>query len=64
MTALGAGRPRIVLQLFIESVTLSVIGRAFGLLFAYWAAHVVLLFVSSNLPRPLASPPGVDPTVL
>ncbi|HEY6274205.1 MAG TPA: ABC transporter permease [Terriglobales bacterium] len=62
--ALGAGRARVVRQLLIESVTLSVIGGAFGLLFAYWGARAIFLFVSSNQPRPLAFATGVDPAVL
>jgi predicted permease len=61
---LGAGRTRIVRQLLTESATLSVIGGAFGVLFAYWGAQAILSFVSSNQPRPLGFATGVDARVL
>jgi predicted permease len=62
--ALGAGRPRIVRQLFTESIMLSVLGGALGILFAYWGAHAIVSFVSSNQPRPLGFATGVDLHVL
>jgi predicted permease len=62
--ALGAGRTRIVRQLLTESVMLSVLGGALGILFAYWGAHMILSFVSSNQPRPLGFATGVDLRVL
>ncbi len=62
--ALGAGRARIVRQLLTESVILSVLGGALGILFAYWGAHTILSFVSSNQPRPLGFATGVDLRVL
>jgi predicted permease len=62
--ALGAGRGRIVRQLFTESVMLSVLGGALGILFAYWGAHTIISFVSSNQPRPLGFATGVDLRVL
>src|SRR5437773_2521520 len=62
--ALGAGRTRIVRQLLTESVMLSVFGGALGILFAYWGAHAILSFVSSNQPRPLGFATGVDLRVL
>ena len=62
--ALGAGRARVVRQLLTESVMLSVLGGALGILFAYWGAHAILSFVSSNQARPLGFATGVDLRVL
>lgn len=62
--ALGAGRARVVRQLLTESVMLSVLGGALGVLFAYWGAHAILSFVSSNQPGPLGFATGVDLRVL
>jgi predicted permease len=62
--ALGAGRARVVRQLLTESVMLSVLGGALGILFAYWGAHVIISFVSSNQTRPLGFATGVDARVL
>ncbi|MFZ0923252.1 MAG: ADOP family duplicated permease, partial [Candidatus Acidiferrales bacterium] len=61
---LGAGRSRIVRQLLTESVLLSVLGGILGVLFAYWGAHAIVSFVSSNQTRPLAFATGVDMRVL
>jgi len=58
--ALGAGRWRVIRQLLTESVMLSVLGGVLGVLFAYWGAHSILSFVSSNQPRPLGFAVGVD----
>ncbi len=62
--ALGAGRARIVRQLLTESLMLSVLGGALGVLFAYWGAHTIISFVSSNQTRPLGFATGVDLRVL
>jgi predicted permease len=62
--ALGAGRARIVRQLLTESVMLSMLGGALGILFAYWGAHAIISFVSSNQPRPLGFATGVDLRIL
>jgi predicted permease len=62
--ALGAGRTRIVRQLLTESVTLSLLGGALGILFAYWGAHTIVAFVSSNQTRPLGFAMGVDVRML
>jgi predicted permease len=62
--ALGAGRARVVRQLLTESVMLSVLGGTLGILFAYWGAHAIVSFVSSNQPRPLGFATGVDLRVL
>jgi predicted permease len=62
--ALGAGRARVVRQLLTESAMLSVLGGALGILFAYWGAHAIISFVSSNQTRPLGFAMGVDARVL
>jgi len=62
--ALGAGRARVVRQLLTESMMLSVLGGALGILFAYWGAHAIISFVSSNQTRPLGFATGVDLRVL
>jgi predicted permease len=62
--ALGAGRARVVRQLLTESMMLSMLGGALGILFAYWGAHAIISFVSSNQTRPLGFATGVDLRVL
>jgi predicted permease len=62
--ALGAGRTRIMRQLLTESVMLSVIGGVLGIFFAYWGAHAIVSFVSSNQTRALGFAAGVDMRVL
>jgi putative ABC transport system permease protein len=62
--ALGAGRARVVRQLLTESVMLAALGGALGILFAYWGAHTIISFVSSNQTRPLGFATGVDLRVL
>jgi predicted permease len=62
--ALGAGRARVVRQLLTESLILSILGGALGILFAYWGAHAIISFISSNQTRPLGFATGVDLRVL
>jgi putative ABC transport system permease protein len=61
-TSLGAGRWRIARQLLTESVLLSTMGSALGLLLAEWGVHVLRTLPSSNLPR--AAGIQLDLTVL
>jgi predicted permease len=61
-TALGAGRARLVRQLLTESVVLSAMGGALGLLLAVWLVRVLARLGPEDIPR-LANA-GVDVRVL
>jgi len=63
-TALGAGRGRIIRQLLTESLLLSVLGGALGLLFAMWGIDALLAALPEDLPRLLVSGIGLDMPVL
>jgi predicted permease len=62
--ALGAGRMRIVGQLLTESVILSLVGGAVGILFAEWSTRAIVSLMASNSDQPLGFSPGIDWRVL
>ena len=62
--ALGAGRARIVRQLLTESVFLSLLGGALGILFAIWGTHAIVSLIASNSDDPFGFVPGIDGRVL
>ncbi|QSQ21930.1 ABC transporter permease [Pyxidicoccus parkwayensis] len=49
--ALGAGRKQLVAQFLVESLVLSVVGGALGLLLALWGMDALLSVVGDGLPR-------------
>ena len=49
--AIGAGRPRIIQQLLVETVVLACAGGAFGVLFGNFALRAITGMTAFNLPR-------------
>jgi predicted permease len=49
--ALGAGRGRLIRQLLTESILLSVVGGALGLIIAKWGTHAALRILPAEIPR-------------
>jgi putative ABC transport system permease protein len=62
--ALGAARGRLVRQLLAESVVLAIAGGAAGLLLAWWALHVLRVFVAERVPIQRLEIVGIDGWVL
>jgi predicted permease len=60
--ALGAGWGHIAHQLLVESITLSVLGGAFGLALAYGGLQLLAAMAPANLPR--LADVSIDPVVL
>jgi predicted permease len=49
--ALGARSGRLIRQMLTESVSLSLLGGATGLLFAWWSLHVLIALKPADVPR-------------
>src|SRR5438552_344914 len=63
-SALGAPRSRIVRQLFVESLLLSLAGMAAGLVFAQVGLRSLLALIPQNAPLPRSEPIAIDARVL
>jgi putative ABC transport system permease protein len=63
-SALGAARSRIVRQLFVESLLLSLAGMAAGLLFAQLGLRSLLALIPQNAPLPRSETIVIDARVL
>jgi putative ABC transport system permease protein len=61
-TAIGAGRGRLVRQLLTESLFLSAVGGALGIVLAAWALGPLLRLAPSEIPR--LADTRIDPSVL
>ena len=48
--ALGAGRGRLIRELIVESLILSLLAAVVGLLFAWWGLHALLALLPSTMP--------------
>ncbi|MBV9437230.1 MAG: ABC transporter permease [Acidobacteria bacterium] len=62
--AIGAARRHLVAQLLTESVLLSALGGAVGVLFAMWALHAIMDMVSNGGEMPIPFAASIDLRVL
>jgi len=62
--AIGAGRGRLLRQLFTEGLILSVFGAAGGLLVAYWCRHALVLLLPARAGVAMHLPGEIDWRVL
>ncbi|HTZ47161.1 MAG TPA: ABC transporter permease [Verrucomicrobiae bacterium] len=63
-SALGAERARLIQQLLVESVLLSLAGMAAGLSVAYFGLQGLLALIPANAPLPRSEPIHIDAQVL
>ena len=61
--AIGAGRRRLIRQLLTESLLLSLAGAAIGVVFAHWAARLLVGYLSTAR-RPVGLDVGINLSVL
>lgn len=62
--SLGAKRLRLLSQLLVESLTLSVMGGALGLMMAVWGSRLLMALLFSGRAQPAAFSPHLDWRVL
>jgi putative ABC transport system permease protein len=62
--SLGASRARLIRQLVIESLVLSLLGGAAGLAVAYWATQALVMLSADALRLGVAEPIALDATCL
>ena len=63
-SAIGAGTGRLLTQLVCESLLLSLVGGALGVVLALWILNGLTTWVGSRLPIPLLSQVAIDPSVM